>query len=66
MGSIGGGHYTAFCEHEDTKKWYLYNDDEVLEMSDEPENFVINPNAYVLFYKKRMPSTSNIIELKES
>ena len=66
MGSIGGGHYTAFCKHEDTGKWYLYNDDEVLEVHDDPENFVSNRNAYVLFYRKRMLSTSNIIELQES
>ncbi len=35
MGSYGSGHYTAFCQNEETRKWLLYNDDDVMEVQDD-------------------------------
>ncbi|KAH3722881.1 Calcium and calcium/calmodulin-dependent serine/threonine-protein kinase [Pelomyxa schiedti] len=25
-GGLGGGHYTAYCRHSETSRWYLFND----------------------------------------
>ena len=65
MGNIGSGHYTAFAQNEESKAWLLYNDDEVVSVLDEPENTVVNRNAYVLFYRRRILSPSIVIELQE-
>jgi ubiquitin C-terminal hydrolase len=48
MGGILGGHYTAFVHTED--KWYCFNDEHVSEV---PENMIVSPAAYCLFYRKK-------------
>ena len=65
MGNIGSGHYTALWLNEETKKWLLYNDDEVIDVHDDPENLVVNKNAYILFYRRRILAPSIVIELEE-
>lgn len=49
-GGISGGHYTAFCKNEVFKTWFEFNDSSVNEVN--PEK-IVNPGAYVLFYKRR-------------
>lgn len=53
MGSVSGGHYTAFVRNGgdgDGDKWYCCNDSNVTEI--EP-NMVNSPSAYCLFYRKQ-------------
>lgn len=63
MGSVSGGHYTAYCLHEEALRadacdgpcWYSYNDRHVMPMA---KTGVVTPSAYVLFYRRR--SCSNL------
>ena len=48
MGSLNGGHYTAFCKNYYKNKWFCFNDESVYEIN---ENNVNSENAYVLFYQ---------------
>jgi len=50
MGGTHGGHYTAYCKHPDTNKWYSFNDARVNEVS---SSRVVSPSAYVLFYEAK-------------
>lgn len=52
-GSLSGGHYVAYCKNSSTKKWYLFNDSRVSEVS---ESQVLHCEAYILFYQKVSPS----------
>ncbi len=47
-GSCYSGHYTAICKNFDY--WYEYNDSHVSLAS---ENDIVNPAAYVLFYRRQ-------------
>ncbi|RWS31583.1 ubiquitin carboxyl-terminal hydrolase 8-like protein [Leptotrombidium deliense] len=46
-GTLEGGHYTAFCKHMNTKRWYKFDDHEVSEISSLD---VKTQAAYILFY----------------
>ena len=50
FGSLGGGHYTAFCKNPVYEKWFNFDDTEVGRAS---ESDVVTKAAYVLFYKRR-------------
>jgi ubiquitin C-terminal hydrolase len=50
FGGMGGGHYTAYCQMPDTKKWYDFDDSTVSEVG--PKD-VQSSAAYVLFYHRR-------------
>ena len=50
FGGMGGGHYTAFCQMPDTKKWYDFDDSSVSEV--DPKE-VQSSAAYVLFYHRQ-------------
>ena len=50
LGGTKGGHYNSYIKNLNGK-WYLYDDTEVLEMTD-VENLV-TANAYCLFYRKK-------------
>jgi hypothetical protein len=50
-GGLGGGHYTAFCLHADSKRWFLFDDSRVQEV--QPQQ-VQTPYAYMLMYKRRV------------
>jgi len=49
-GGTHGGHYTAAVKNANGK-WYLFNDTQVLEIT-ELERTMMNPKAYCLFYRK--------------
>lgn len=51
FGSLNGGHYTASCLNATSKKWFNFNDSSVSGISDPSD--VVNPAAYLLFYRKR-------------
>lgn len=47
MGSLGGGHYTAYARNGD--QWYLFDDSRVEKV--EPEK-IVSSDAYLLFYER--------------
>ena len=47
VGSLNGGHYTAFCSNNPLKSWFKF-DDQVVSNLDPSD--VVTPAAYVLFY----------------
>eukprot|EP00397_Hematodinium_sp_SG-2012_P009501 GEMP01009588.1.p1 GENE.GEMP01009588.1~~GEMP01009588.1.p1 ORF type:complete len:856 (+),score=172.38 GEMP01009588.1:69-2636(+) len=54
MGSMGGGHYIAYCLHYKTKEWYEFDDTRVTLVS---ADTVEKAEPYILFYQK-VPSKS--------
>ncbi|GAA0164096.1 cysteine protease [Lithospermum erythrorhizon] len=48
FGSMGGGHYTAFVQH-DGKQWYDFNDSDVSKID---KDIIKSSAAYVLFYRR--------------
>lgn len=52
LSCISGGHYVAYTKDEKTGKWHEYDDSIVTEVSEEK---IQDVEAYVLFYKKRIP-----------
>ena len=48
-GSLNSGHYYAICKNELNKKWYIYNDTNVSNIT---KQNVFNKNPYCLFYKR--------------
>eukprot|EP01124_Arcella_intermedia_P025056 TRINITY_DN4398_c0_g1_i1.p1 TRINITY_DN4398_c0_g1~~TRINITY_DN4398_c0_g1_i1.p1 ORF type:complete len:1098 (+),score=233.90 TRINITY_DN4398_c0_g1_i1:166-3459(+) len=50
MGTMTGGHYTAYGRHRDNNKWYRFDDSNVSEVS---PGVVQSSYAYVLFYKRK-------------
>ena len=51
MGSLLGGHYTAFVRHAGNGQWYHFNDNRIEAVPDAAQ--VVTPKAYCLFYRKR-------------
>lgn len=51
-GGLGGGHYTAHAMNWQDHKWYSFNDSYVQPGREEE---AVSPNAYVLFYRRRVP-----------
>ncbi|CAG9319010.1 unnamed protein product [Blepharisma stoltei] len=64
-GSITGGHYTATCQNYESEeqKWFHFDDDYVFELVDGTEDSIPIRNAYMLFYRRRKFSSSNVINL---
>jgi ubiquitin carboxyl-terminal hydrolase 4/11/15 len=61
MGSISGGHYTAYARHTkgDKTEWYKFDDSCVSHIKpDDYEYDIISRNAYLLFYVKRDMGTT--------
>ena len=48
-GELTGGHYFTYCKDENSKRWFSFNDDRIIEIN--PIS-VVTPNAYMLFYIK--------------
>ena len=56
MGSLNGGHYTAYCKNSIFNKWFEYDDSHVQKIGTtaaEVKDTVWWLAAYVLFYKLR-------------
>lgn len=49
-GSLGGGHYTAYCQNFLNKRWYEFNDSQVSEIT---RKEISSGDSYVLFYRLR-------------
>ena len=49
-GSIGFGHYYAYCKNKKDGKWYEHNDSMVSEMN---PSGIVTSAAYLLFYERR-------------
>ena len=50
MGGPHGGHYTAHVKNANNK-WYLFNDTQVKEITDETK--IVTQQAYCFFYRKK-------------
>ena len=50
-GTLGGGHYTASGRNFLNNKWYRFNDSQVRQLSNGPDE-IDRSSAYVLFYKR--------------
>ena len=59
-GDLGYGHYYAICYNTIHNKWFLYNDDKVIEIN---ENDIYRKDAYVLFYRRR--GLENMIDMEK-
>lgn len=59
MGSItalrpeGYGHYTCYAYNSNLRKWFLHNDQSVIEVVRTNDIFNDNKNAYILFYERQ-------------
>jgi len=62
-GGMSGGHYTSYCVNSQGKEpvWLKFNDDSVTSVSISQEFDEISRQSYVLFYRKRAFSSSNLI-----
>lgn len=54
-GGLGGGHYTAYVKNLEDSKWYDCNDSYCTEVD---VSHVQGSEAYVLFYRRRTPQSS--------
>mmetsp|Transcript_48065 Transcript_48065/g.112321 ORF Transcript_48065/g.112321 Transcript_48065/m.112321 type:complete len:2082 (-) Transcript_48065:260-6505(-) len=63
FGGMSGGHYTSFAMNSEGKEpvWLKFNDETVSSVSLHHELDEISRQSYVLFYKKRAFSSSNLI-----
>ena len=48
MGSLGGGHYTAYCK--ENSKWYCFDD---VRVSQVDSRRIISAEAYVLYFVRK-------------
>lgn len=46
-GTMDAGHYTAYCRNSEYRKWFKFDDQDVMEIK---ENEVRSTAAYILFY----------------
>eukprot|EP00094_Tigriopus_californicus_P011792 TCALIF_11390-PA protein Name:"Similar to USP4 Ubiquitin carboxyl-terminal hydrolase 4 (Bos taurus)" AED:0.25 eAED:0.27 QI:0/0/0/0.75/1/1/4/0/1396 len=53
FGSVGGGHYTAFCKHLKNREWNYFDDFNVTENKQPGDNPLDESSAYILFYERR-------------
>jgi len=62
-GGMSGGHYTSYCINHEGKEpvWLKYNDDVVNSVSLQQELDELSRQCYVLYYRKRAFSSSNLI-----
>ena len=51
MGSVYGGHYTAYARQSVGEPWYLFDDSLVTRLDDQDQ--IVTKNAYILIYLRR-------------
>lgn len=56
-----GGHYTAFVQSENAKEVWIICNDSILNCCTEKD--IITNDAYLLFYKRKIMASSNVINL---
>jgi len=63
FGGMSGGHYTSYCVNNEGKEpvWLKFNDESVTSVSLGKEMEEVSRQGYVLFYRKRAFSSSNLI-----
>lgn len=63
FGGMSGGHYTSYCANYEGKEpiWLKFNDEAVTSVSLSQDMEQISRQCYVLFYRKRAFSSSNLI-----
>ncbi|KXJ26614.1 ubiquitin carboxyl-terminal hydrolase 31 [Exaiptasia diaphana] len=59
MGTMSGGHYTAYCKNPTDSQWYLFDDTRVEKM---PTEKVVSSSAYLLFYVRHSSCPSSASE----
>jgi ubiquitin C-terminal hydrolase len=64
-GTLSGGHYTTYCLNQtaDSCRWLLYDDDQVFEVQGEPGETVVSQDAYLVCYRRRQFTSSNVVNL---
>ena len=60
-GSVTSGHYTSLIKLQ--QGWMLFDDDCLLELKESPENSNLLSSSYLLMYRRRRFSSSNVINL---
>jgi ubiquitin C-terminal hydrolase len=60
-GSVLSGHYTSLIKI--SSSWILFDDDCVLELKDSPDNSNLLSSSYLLMYRRKHFSSSNVINL---
>ena len=67
-GSFGGGHYTTLIKvkKEDDSLWMLVDDSNLYIHKEDPDNLSNSQNSYILFYRRRKFSSSNVINLTQN
>ena len=60
-GSVSSGHYTALVKLQAC--WILFDDDNLLELKDSPDSSNLLSSSYLLMYRRRRFSSSNVINL---
>ena len=60
FGSMGFGHYIAYCKNHFDNVWYEFNDSSVSIVN---ENHLISSSAYTLFYKRKGIENINFNEI---
>jgi ubiquitin carboxyl-terminal hydrolase 4/11/15 len=60
FGSMGFGHYIAYCKNHFDNVWYEFNDSSVSMVN---ENHLISSSAYTLFYKRKGIENLNLNEI---
>mmetsp|Transcript_4076 Transcript_4076/g.3921 ORF Transcript_4076/g.3921 Transcript_4076/m.3921 type:complete len:317 (-) Transcript_4076:23-973(-) len=62
FGGVGGGHYVSYCHNYRTNIWHEFDDSRVRQV---PESYVLEKEAYILFYQKSMPSLREKVTSQE-
>eukprot|EP00301_Raphidiophrys_heterophryoidea_P001346 c10654_g1_i2.p1 GENE.c10654_g1_i2~~c10654_g1_i2.p1 ORF type:complete len:624 (-),score=140.33 c10654_g1_i2:140-2011(-) len=56
LGTIDGGHYTAFVKHSKTGNWFCFDDSRCQSML---ESEIVTESAYILLYRLAEPNGTN-------
>jgi ubiquitin carboxyl-terminal hydrolase 4/11/15 len=64
-GGLSAGHYTTLLKvlKDNDSMWILMDDGNIYAMNEDPDTLEVARNAYMLFYRRRKFSSSNVINL---